>query len=164
MTHSGAERRTNGPSKSLSLGVAGFQAPIVPIRKDVETPINERILSLVTTLSERVKHLESKLDGLEPRKRSATDDPTNDSPGLLISPIRPLKQARTSQSKIPQVDSDLREDELAPAEVESVSDQNSSDEAQEVEDVSKSPRSNSFPVAVSLFEFCSRNLLERAFY
>lgn len=155
MTHSGAERRTFGPSKSLSPGVAGFQGPVVPIRQDVEAPINERILSLVTTLSERVKHLESKLDGLEPRKRSATDDPTNDSSGPLISPIRPFKQARVSQSEIPQAVSDLREDELAPAEVESISGQNSSDEAQEVEDVSKSP-SNSFPILVSLSEFHSQ--------
>ena len=136
MTHSGSERQTFGPSESLSPGVAGIQAAVVPIRQD-EVPINERILNLVTILSERVKHLESKLDGLEPRKRSATDDPTNDSSGPLISPIRPLKQTRISQSEVPQVVSDLREDELAPTEIESISGQNSSDEAQEVEDVSK---------------------------
>lgn len=116
----------------MSPGIAGFQTPVVPKRQELGAPTNEKILSLVTTLSERVRHLESKLDGLEPRKRSATDESIDPSPGALIS--RPSKQPRISQSEIPEIVSNRREDELVLAEVESISGQNSSDEAQEVED------------------------------
>jgi hypothetical protein len=93
-------------------------------RHDAEAPVNERILSLVTTLSERVQHLESKLDGLGPRKRLASEFPNNETSSE--SSVRPLKQqSRRLELEAPPIDPRLRQDEV------DASEQNSSDEAQE---------------------------------
>ncbi|PVH71544.1 hypothetical protein DL98DRAFT_503508, partial [Cadophora sp. DSE1049] len=68
VTHAVERRR---PSVSLSPGTPNLVA--VPARREpsIEVSINERILSLVTSLSDRVKHLESKLDERTTRKRYA---------------------------------------------------------------------------------------------
>lgn len=109
----------------MSPSVAAFQTPSAPIRQDIDSPINERILSLVTTLSERVKHLETKLDALEPRKRPPQDG--NDAAASITSLARPLKQAKVSHPEISQAVVNPQESELAPVEVESDCGQNSSD-------------------------------------
>lgn len=72
MTHTVERRR---PSVSLSPRTPNPVA--VPARREpsAEASINERILSLVTSLSDRVKHLESKLDGEVTRKRHAVERP-----------------------------------------------------------------------------------------
>ena len=127
VTHSVGERRTVRPSESLSPTVA-FQTPTAPGRQEVDAPINERILSLVTTLAERVKNLETKLDGSGPRKRPA-DGAFNE---LLISSAdRPLKQTRISQPEASQADVTVREDELMHAETDSNSRRNSDAEAED---------------------------------
>ena len=108
-----------------------FQSPLVPRRQHAESPISERILGLIATLSERVKHLETKLDSLETLKRPASDGPVgNDS----IAHGRPPKQARITQSDTPRAILSLRDDELAPAENDSNSVQNSSDEEDAAKD------------------------------
>jgi hypothetical protein len=78
-----------------------------------------------------VKHLETKLDSLEPRKRSASDDPVSDASTALD---RPLKQARIPQLGTPRAVLSLRENELAPAEVDSNYGHNSSDEEDAAKD------------------------------
>lgn len=127
ITHSAGERRSYHPSKSVSPRSPGYQESVAPVRQDNDSPINERILSLVTALSERVKHLETKLDGVEPRSLSAPTGGVND----VSEPSQPPKRAKTSQPEISQVILNLRDDELAPAETESNSGQNSSDEVEE---------------------------------
>lgn len=81
----------------------------------------------MTTLSERVKHLETKLDGVEAGKHFSPSGTVND----VSEPSRPLKRAKTSQPEMSQAILNLRDDELAPAENESNSGQNSSDEVEE---------------------------------
>jgi secreted Zn-dependent insulinase-like peptidase len=93
---------------------------VTPRRGDGEAPINERILGLVATLSERVKHLESKLDGFEARKRPVLEELAQ------YLPARPFKQARMSQSDVVGVQN-LQNYEIAPAENDSSTGQNSSD-------------------------------------
>lgn len=124
--------RQSRPTGSLSPG-APLSLHATPKKQDPETPINERILTLVTTLSERVKHLEAKLDGLEPRKRDfpieSGHSPQSSRP---ISPSRPFKQAKTSQSEGVKAIPHLETEVIGPAENESGSVQNSSDA--EIED------------------------------
>lgn len=85
----------------------------------MEAPINERILSLVTALSERVKNLEAKLDNTEPAKRVFFDGQEAEA-----STHRPLKQQRTSHMEaIPSGQSE----QAVHAEPDNSSIQNSSD-------------------------------------
>jgi hypothetical protein len=84
----------------------------------------------VTALSDRVKHLETKLDDFEPRKRSAPDGAFNDAyKPISSSSARPLKQTKLSQPEVSQAVVSLREDQKAPAEVDS--NQNSDAEAED---------------------------------
>jgi len=58
--------RSNTFSRQTSIRPAHSLSPNVsfsPRRSDADSPISERILSLMTTLSERVQHLESRLEG-----------------------------------------------------------------------------------------------------
>lgn len=121
VTHT-VERRPSGLAHSVSPR-ASYSSPTAPRRGDAEAPINERILSLVTTLSERVKHLESKIDDFEPRKRSSVDEPVE----YQDFPTRPIKQARMSQSEPVQTIQHIQHDDVIQGENESSSAQNSSD-------------------------------------
>jgi len=68
------DRHPSRPAHSLSPNFS-----LSPRRSDADSPISERILSLVTTLSERVQHLESRLEGgSEPKKRLATEEATGE--------------------------------------------------------------------------------------
>lgn len=95
-------------SHSLSPGVSELPSALVPRepRATEYDPVNERILGLVTTLSERVKTLESKLEGVESRKRPAPEGrliEVFNSPGTSPLPIeRPAKQARIHDAEISQ--------------------------------------------------------------
>jgi hypothetical protein len=95
-----------------------------------ESPISERILSLVATLSERVKKLESKFVGVEGRKRYAPDEPPAeipDSPGTSTLPQeRPTKQARLHEAETSQAVSTVQITETV-AENQSSLGQNTSD-------------------------------------
>jgi hypothetical protein len=88
------------PSHSLSPAASELASALVPAGRDrrVEVPLNEQILNLVTTLSERVKQLESKLVYVEPRKRPT---PTGQDDGQTIPSLteylRPAKKARVHQ-------------------------------------------------------------------
>ena len=97
MAHSAERHR---PSHSLSPAASELASALVPAGRDrrVEVPLNEQILNLVTTLSERVKQLESKLDNVEPRKRPT---PIGQDDGQTIPSLtehlRPAKKARVHQ-------------------------------------------------------------------
>ena len=118
MTHT-IERRHSVLAHPVS-PEAVYSSPPAPRGEDAEASINERILSLVTTLSERVKHLEAKLDDLPPRKRSSVDEAVE----LAEFPTRPSKQARISHSEPVHA---IPHDDLVNGENESSSVQNSSD-------------------------------------
>lgn len=126
-----APRQNHPISPSASFSVAPG-----PAKVEGESTINERILSLVTTLSERVQHLEAKIEGGLVRKRGLTDDSAEGQISVRSSPGgplgRPFKQARLTPLGTPQ--SELRQgtDEFIRPENESGSVQNSSDA--EVED------------------------------
>ena len=98
------------------------------MRQDVDSAISERVLSLVTTLSDRVKQLETKIDHFEPQKRPV-EGGFNDGSELLLG--RPLKQTKISQPETSQTVLNLREDDLVHAEAESNSGQNSDAEAED---------------------------------
>lgn len=118
----------NTPGLSSPPGVSGspgFPNPLVSRRAapEVESPINERILELVTTLSERVQRLEAGLDRLEPRKRPATNEAVDDQEGFhSTSSVRPVKQARVTEGF-----SGIQSDDAIPPENDGSSGQNSSD-------------------------------------
>lgn len=80
---------------------------------DGDSTINERILNLVTTLSERVKQLESKLDGVQNSKRSAPQQPANaftdDVIPTHLEHGRPAKRARSLLPSIPRSSSNGNE-------------------------------------------------------
>ena len=117
------------PSHSLFPGASDLASALVPARTDrtVEVPLNEQIPNLVTTLSERVKQLESKLDRIEPRKRAA---PSGGDDGQTIPSLtehhRPTKQARAHQIEVSRA---LPATQISEPEAEndSSSGQNSSD-------------------------------------
>jgi hypothetical protein len=95
----------------------------------VEVSLNEQILNLVTTLSDRVKQLESKLDYIEPRKRPTPieQDDAQTIPSLTEH-LRPAKKARVHQIEAPRnlpVIQDIVPE--AEAEHDSSSGQNGSD-------------------------------------
>ncbi|RDW62294.1 hypothetical protein BP6252_11727 [Coleophoma cylindrospora] len=119
-----------GPFRGLSVPRTGNSAG---------APINERILTLVNTLSDRVQNLEASIQRLEPRKRQASEDlevqaaegqgfrESESSSQLTVS--RPTKYARTLPIK--DVKTAVRREEEG-IENESSSGQNASDA--EVED------------------------------
>ncbi|KAF4626316.1 hypothetical protein G7Y89_g11846 [Cudoniella acicularis] len=85
--------------------------------KSGELSLNEKILSLVITLSDRVKHLETKLDdfqNLQPRtrKRPALDEHESFHPitSLDLSSRRPSKQQRIAHPDIAGGPSNTRDD------------------------------------------------------
>jgi hypothetical protein len=94
VAHSVETRRS---SVSMSPGRTGSKSTAG------ESVINEKILTLVTTLSDRVKLLESKLDTtVHQRKRSAPDSPPEVVEGHESSKLeRPPKQARHLLSEPP---------------------------------------------------------------
>lgn len=95
-------------SHSQLPGLSELPSAVIPgeSRATGYDPVNERILSLVTTLSERVKSLESKLEGVEIRKRSAPEErpiEVSNSPGTTpVSIERPAKQVRIDDTEISQ--------------------------------------------------------------
>ena len=120
VTHT-VERRSSGLAHSVS-PEASYSSPTAA-RRDGEAPINERILSLVTTLSERVKHLEAKIDDFPSRKRSSVDEPVE----LRDFQTRPFKQARTSHSSHSEPVQPIPQDDFVIGENQSSPLQNSSD-------------------------------------
>lgn len=125
MTHT-VERRGSGLAHSVS-PAASYPSLVTSRRGDGEAPIHERILSLVTTLSERVKHLEAKIDGFEPRKRRPSLSEPIEFEEVQDLPTRPFKQVKTSQSgKVQSVES-IPNDDINDGEIESSSVQISSD-------------------------------------
>ncbi|KAK0116426.1 hypothetical protein ONS95_013445 [Cadophora gregata] len=109
---------------------------IVPARREpsAEASINERILSLVTSLSDRVKHLESKFDRDATLKRYVADGPVEsfEEHGSSSTPLeRAAKRARIHDSDERQSIQRIHE-EISLTENDSTSGQNGSDA--EVED------------------------------
>ncbi|KAH7393562.1 hypothetical protein BKA64DRAFT_90903 [Cadophora sp. MPI-SDFR-AT-0126] len=131
VTHTVERRR---PSVSLSPGA--HNPLVIPARREpsAEASINERILSLVTSLSDRVKHLESKLDGEATRKKHSVDrlvDPAQEHGSTSVQLERARKRARVHRSDERHDDQRSHERDFL-AENDSTSGQNGSDA--EVED------------------------------
>ncbi|TVY25390.1 hypothetical protein LHYA1_G003729 [Lachnellula hyalina] len=96
MTHT-VERQASHPSDHPSTG--GPEA----IGNSMDSTLNERLLGLVTRLSNRVEHLEARLDTTGPEKRplpqeEGIDDRIEDE-SLSFSTRRPSKQRRISQKE-----------------------------------------------------------------
>jgi hypothetical protein len=107
VTHS-VDRQSSLAARPLSPN-----ASVSPKQADADTPVNERFLRLVTTLSERVMHLENKLnDSLEPRKRPTTEHLNDDPVDLQRSPpTRPSKQARLTPFESARTEQQPQNDE-----------------------------------------------------
>ena len=73
----------------------------------IDSPLSERILGLVTSLSDRVKHMEAKLDTLRPGKRPLSQEDDSNLPeqdtSSSLSTRRPPKQPRISKEKMTRV-------------------------------------------------------------
>ena len=69
------ERQANRPSQPLSPGASELPTLLMSSGAGAgfEPLTNESVLNLLGALAERVKHLETRIDGLEPRKRPALD-------------------------------------------------------------------------------------------
>ncbi len=90
----------NRPLHSMSPGASDTSLTFLRPPRLAETPINEKILSLVTTLSERVKQLEAKLDPPSPRKRASYDGigaPSEPSAATSGPSDRPPKRVRVHE-------------------------------------------------------------------
>ncbi|KAH8683084.1 hypothetical protein BGZ60DRAFT_210942 [Tricladium varicosporioides] len=109
------ERRMPRPPASVFSPGAAEAAPVAA-GSTVDVSLNEKILSLVTTLSDRVKQLEVKLDGLQPKKRRAPEDinEQDEEPTVDISQKRSSKLPRTSVPGRPEPISHLAESENLP--------------------------------------------------
>ncbi|KAH6684399.1 hypothetical protein B0J14DRAFT_11637 [Halenospora varia] len=97
------ERRMPCPP-SLVFSPGAAEAAPVPAGSTIDVSLNEKILSLVTTLSDRVKHLETKLDGLQPRKRRAAEeiDERDEERAVDVSQKRHSKLPRTAAPERPE--------------------------------------------------------------
>lgn len=110
-------------------------SPGAPVLRpaDGDSTINEKILNLVTTLSERVKQLESKLDVVQPSKRfvpeQSSSDFLDDDVHIHLEQGRPAKRARSVMPSIPRSFSNGKEVGVATdnADNDSSTGQNSSD-------------------------------------
>ncbi|CZR59277.1 uncharacterized protein PAC_09169 [Phialocephala subalpina] len=97
--------------RSASPGIADM--PSSPARRGstLDPPINERLLSLVTTLSDRVQRLEAKIDGAQVSKDLATDEieiPLNQYDTSSTQLERPAKRVRVHEETV-QPSSSLQE-------------------------------------------------------
>ncbi|KAG4436127.1 hypothetical protein IFR05_008406 [Cadophora sp. M221] len=90
VTHTVERRRL---SVSLSPGTPNPVAAPAPRERSAEPSISERILTLVTSLSDRVKHLESKLDAGTTRKRTVVDRPDEPSEDPGPTSLQRLERA-----------------------------------------------------------------------
>ncbi|TVY49520.1 hypothetical protein LOCC1_G000309 [Lachnellula occidentalis] len=107
ITHAVGEKASH-PSEPLSTG--GSEA----IGHSMDSTLSERLLSLVTRLSNKVEHLEARLDTIGPGKRSLPQEDEidcleEDEPPLLSTRRRP-KQPRISQKEMCRVPHNTRED------------------------------------------------------
>ncbi|TVY85176.1 putative transcription factor lepB [Lachnellula suecica] len=128
------ERQTPHMLHTLSPTSSG-NVPVT-MGNSIEPVLNEKVLGLVTSLSDRVNHLEEKLDALGPGKRSFHPD---EGDGFLLgletpsssSIRRPQKQSKISREEMSHVSHSARH-----SEVNGESDYNSSQPAfdPEVED------------------------------